>query len=304
MKPQAVAMLALLAVLAAGCGGTAKPHFRSATGWHLLSGQNELAAANVQFAAPDRSMSSPPSRTVATLPRDGIVIWAMVSHQNRQPPSTPLPLRLSEALPVGPFEGFRCAPAVRISRCYAASGSVRRLVADAGSYYIDLFVYFGTDRPAVGSVAAANAELARLRLPHVQSKGPGRVCPARAGRDAYDTTLSRSSGPRGSVVTLSGHLPVTGEDGSYGGQTAQRVEVYWNLDFGKWFSALTGSPSPSIAGSPVRLLGRQGVAGSCRYEVRARVPAVRPGKYPIEVLYGTGKSDASFAPVTFRVTAR
>lgn len=113
MKPQAVAMLALLAVLAAGCGGTAKPHFRSATGWHLLSGQNELAAANVQFAAPDRSMSS---------------------HQNRQPPSTPLPLRLSEALPVGPFEGFRCAPAVRISRCYAASGSVRRLVADAGSY--------------------------------------------------------------------------------------------------------------------------------------------------------------------------
>jgi hypothetical protein len=303
MGGRAAAALALVALVAAGCGGSGKPHFRPATGWHLLSGRSELAAANVPFVPADRSMASPPSRTVATLPRDGIVIWAMVNRQSTQPPSTPLPLQLSEALPVDPFEGFGCAPAVPVSRCDSASGSVRRLVAEAGSYYIDLFVYFGTDRPTVGSVSAANAELARLRLPHVRSKAAGPVCPARSGRHAYETTLSRSSGPQGSVVTVSGHLPVIGEDGSYGGQTAKRVEAYWNLDFVKWFSALTGSPSPSIAGSPVRLLGRQGVAGSCRYELRVRIPAVEPGKYPIEVLYGTGKSDASFAPVTFRVTA-
>jgi hypothetical protein len=302
MRPKAVATLALVAVLA-GCAGASKPHFRSAAGWQLLSGKNELAAANVQFAAQDRRMSSPPSRTIATLPRDGIVIWAMVSRQSEQPPSTPLPLQLSEAVPSNPFEGFGCAPAVPVSRCDSASGSVRRLVADAGSYYVDLYVYFGTDRPPIASVAAANAELARLRLPHVRSRVAGPVCPARSGRHAYDTTLNRSSGPPGSVVTVSGHLPVLGEDGSYSGQTAKRVEAYWNLDFDKWYSALTGSPSPSIAGSPVRLLGRQGVAGSCRYAMLVRIPAVRSGRYPIEVLLGTGKSQSSFAPVTFRVTA-
>jgi hypothetical protein len=305
MGGKAAAALVLLTLGAAGCGGAGKPHFRSAAGWHLLSGRNELAAANVQFASADRSTASPPSRTVATLPRDGIVIWAMVGRESRHPPSspTPLPLRLSEAVPTNPFEGFGCAPAVPVARCYAASGSVRRFVGQAGSYFVELYVFFGTDRPAVASVAAANAELARLRLPRVRARAEGRVCPARTGRHAYDTTLSPASGPRGSVVTVSGHLPAVGEDGSYGGQTAKRVEAYWNLDFARWWTALTGSPSPSIAGRPVRLLGRQGVAGSCRYSVQVRIPAVRRGRYPIEVLYGQGKSDASFAPVTFRVTA-
>jgi hypothetical protein len=303
MGGKAAAALALLALLAAGCGGAGQPHFRSASGWQLLSGQNELAAANVPFAPADRSLASPPSRTVATLPRDGIVIWAMVSRQSEQPPSTPLPLRLNEAVPSNPFDGFGCAPAVPVSRCDAASGSVRRLVADAGSYYVDLYVYFGTDRPAIASVAAANAELAQLRLPHVRPRAAGPVCPARSGRHAYATTLSRSSGPPRSVVTVSGHLPVLGEDGSYGGQTARGVHAYWNLDFRKWWSALESAPLPARAGSPVKLLGRQNVARRCTYRLRVAVPSVRPGRYPILVLSGTGKSQSSFAPVTFRVTA-
>jgi hypothetical protein len=32
-------------------------------------------------------------------------------------------------------------------------------------------------------------------------------------------------------------------------------------------------------------------------------PSVPPGRYPIEVLSGSGKSRSSFAPVIFRVTA-
>ena len=303
MGRRAAAGLALLALLAAGCGGAGRPRFRSAAGWNLLAGHDELAAANVQFAAQDRSMSSPPSRTVASLPLDGIVIWAMVSRRRGHPLPTPLPLRLSESLPSNPFEGFGCAPAVAVSRCDAASGSVRRLVAHARSYYVDLYVFFGTDKPAPASVAAADAELARLRLPRERS-GAGRpVCPARSGRDAYATSLGRSSGPPGSVVTVSGHLPVIDEDGSYRGQTAKRVDAFWNLDFRRWWSALTGSPKPAIAGSRVRLLGKQGVSGSClRFQIR--IPAVHPGTFPLEVLFGAGKSDASFGPVAFRVTTR
>ena len=290
--------------LVTGCGGAAKPHFRSATGWHVLAGIDELAAANVDFAAQDRSMTSPPSRTVATLPRDGIVIWAMVSREKHSPESTPLPLRLSEAQPSNPFEGFRCAPAVSTARCYAASGSVRRLVGQVDRNYVDLYVFFGTDHPTAESLTAANAELARLQLPAERLAAPtAPAFPTRTGAGAYDTTLSPSAGPPGSTVTLSGHLPVIEEDGSYAGQTAARVDAYWNLDFKKWWTALTSAPLPSVPNSPVRHLGSQDVSHLCTYRVRVTIPSVAPGRYPVDVLFGTGKSRAGFAPESFRVRA-
>jgi hypothetical protein len=291
--------------VATGCGGNGKPSFQSAAGWELVSGRNELAAANVRFAAADRSMASPPSQTVATLPRRGVVIWAMVSRSGGAG-STPLPLRLSEAVRSNPFEGFRCAPAVSESRCYAASGSIRHLEAQIGRrYFVDLYVFFGTDRPPAGAVTAANAELARLRFPQEQpAAGAAAVCPTRTGDGAYATTLHPSAGPAGSTVTVSGPLGVVGKDGTYYGQTAKNVAAYWNLAFRRWWSALGPSPLASVAGSPVELLGRQYVARLCRYHLLVKVPRVRPGRYPIEVLSGQGKSRASFAPVSFRVTRR
>ncbi|HKD95739.1 MAG TPA: hypothetical protein VKB43_13620 [Gaiellaceae bacterium] len=297
MKWRAVAILALVAPLAAGCGGGGKPSFQSAAGWQLLSGQNELAAANVPFAAADRSMASPPSRTVAALPRRGVLIWAMVS-RSAGPGTTPLPLRLTEAVPSNPFEGFGCAPAVSDSGCYARSGSVRELRAQTGRYAVDLYVFFGTDHPPTASVRAANAELARLQLPH----GKETTAPACPVENAYETRLSRSAGPPGSTVTVSGALGVVGEDGTYGGQTAKEAHAYWNLDFHKWWSALGPKPLPAVPGSPVENLAGQDVARRCTYRFWITIPSVRPGSYPIEVLAGVGKSQASFAPVSFRVT--
>jgi hypothetical protein len=164
LKPSAA--LVPLALLAAGCGGGGKPHFESAAGWHVLSRSGELAAANVPFAASDDpGLESPPSRTVATLARSGVVIWAMVSRDmNSDFPSRRLPLRVAQGQRSNPFEGFPCAPAVTTSRCYAASGSIRHLEARSGSHTIDLYIFFGRDRPSRAQIAAADAELARLSL--------------------------------------------------------------------------------------------------------------------------------------------
>jgi hypothetical protein len=151
-----------LAVVAAGCGGGGKPRFEPAADWHLLSGKGELAAANVPFAGADRNLMSPPSRTVDTLPRRGVVIWALVSPAGKDR-TRPLRLHLSEAVRTNPFEGFRCAPAVPSSRCFSASGSVRRLAGQLAGYDVDLYVFLGTDRPSPAQVAAVDAELARLR---------------------------------------------------------------------------------------------------------------------------------------------
>ena len=163
MRRHVVSLAAFVtAALVAGCGGGGAPRFEAAAGWHLLSGNGELAAANVPFAGADRSLASPPARTVATLPRGGVVIWAMLARAGRDS-RRPLPLHLTAGARSNPFEGFRCAPAVPDSRCYAASGSVRRLVGRTAGYDVDLYVFLGTDRPASAQIAAVDAELARLR---------------------------------------------------------------------------------------------------------------------------------------------
>src|SRR5689334_13989065 len=160
---RAVALLAI-SLAVAGCGGGAsRPRFEPAADWHLLSGDGELAAANVPFAGRDRSLSSPPSRTVATLPRSGVVIWAMFSRAGKDSRRA-LPLRLTGAARSNPFEGFSWAPAVSLPRCFAASGSVRRLAGRLDGYDVDLYVLLGTDRPSSAQLEAVDAELARLRL--------------------------------------------------------------------------------------------------------------------------------------------
>ena len=156
-----VAVVALVVAMA-GCGGGGSPRFEPAADWHLLSGKGELAAANVPFAGADRNLMSPPSRTVDTLPRRGVVIWALVSPAGKDP-TRALPLHLSEAVRTNPFEGFRCAPAVPSSRCFSASGSVRRLAGRLAGYDVDLYVFLGTDRPSSAQISAVDAELARLR---------------------------------------------------------------------------------------------------------------------------------------------
>jgi hypothetical protein len=138
-------------------------------------------------------------------------------------------------------------------------------------------------------------------------------CPARYGAGVYNTGLSPTSGPPGSTVTVTGPLPVTSEDGSNVGQTATEVDVYWNLNFDNWWSVLgnSPSPSPSVTGSPVKLLGTQDVSKTCTYQVQIKIPSVPQGTYPIEVLYqapgheppsGDGTTFASFAPTDFQVT--
>jgi hypothetical protein len=298
MKPKAVAMLALVAALAAGCGGAGKPRFEPAPGWHLLSGRGQLAAAKVNYTPADRRLvlTSPPSRTVGSLPRDGTVIWVLyVRGGNSHYPRRRLPLRVEQGAPSSPFEGFRCAPAVTTSRCYAASGSNWRIFGRYGRYDVDVYVFFGTDHPPPELFAQADSELARLRLPGaptISADKPAK-CQEPTGTGYYDTSLRPSSGPAGTNVVLSGRVPAS-----------STVAAYWNLDFDHWPSLASAAPRTAAWGSPVALLGIRGVRGRCRYRLRLAIPSVRAGSYPLEVLYGDARSGASLAPVLFRVTRR
>jgi hypothetical protein len=296
MTPKAVAVLVLVAAIA-GCGG-ARPRFESAAGWHLTSAHGQLSAAKVIFAPADRRLmlTSPPSRTVASLPRDGMVIWVMyVRGWNTHYPRKQLPLRVEQGAPSNPFEGFRCAPTVTTAHCYAASGSVWRVFGSYGRYDVDVYVFFGTDHPLPELFGQADAELARLRLPGAPTTASPKPakCQEPTGAGYYDTSLRPSSGPPGTMVVLSGRMP-----------TSSTVVTYGNLDFAHWPSLTSSAPRAAAEGSPVALLGVREVRGRCKYRVRLAIPSVRPGSYPLEVLYGNAGFGASFTPVHFRVTRR
>ncbi len=291
--------LAAAATVAAGCGG-GKPHFQRATGWQQLSRPGELAAANVPFRAADRSLRSPPSGTVATLPRSGIVIWLLVSrrHEGRawERKFPPVPLRVDETVATNPPEGFGCPPAARPD-CFEAGGAIRRVQARDSGWEVAATIFFGTDRPLPEDLAAADAELARLRLPraHVRSQARTAACarPPAISSSSYASTVRPSSGPPGSTATISGRLP---------GKVATEVAAYWNLDFDHWPSLASSSPRAVVRGVPVKLVGAQYVAGRCSYHVHAEIPSAPPGRYPLEVLYGDALGSASLVPVYFRVT--
>jgi hypothetical protein len=131
-----------------------------------MGGAGEVTVANVPIAEGDRR-GGPPYGTVKTLPRSGIEIWVQYYRSPGEGHfrSRALPLRLRDAARSAPFEGMFCAQAAA-TNCYRRGGSpsIRRLRAHIAGYDVDVFVTFGSDRPSAAQVAAAAAELARLKI--------------------------------------------------------------------------------------------------------------------------------------------
>jgi hypothetical protein len=154
----------LLAVLAVGCAGATvrAPHFQAAKGWHVHAEPGQVvSAANVSFATIDLSQSAP-TRTVASLPRTGILVWVQwvrrgtSTGRDRQYRKT-TSLRVQSMATVEP-EGFTC-PVSSGNGC-----ATRALQAASSRWNVAVWVFFGTEDPSGATLAAANRELARLRF--------------------------------------------------------------------------------------------------------------------------------------------
>lgn len=296
--------VAAAALVAPGCGGAKAPHFQAATGWHVLVEPGQAAAAaNVRFAAADRSQSLP-NRTIASLPPRGVLLWVEWVRRRTDAadaklyPQRPLPLRVEQAVDIGAPEGVRCPPTA--PDCF-----IRHLTAREAGWDVDVWIFGGRDRPLPGDLAGADAELARLSVRGarvVSTASTPADCATSTGAGYYDPTVRPSAGRPGSRVTVSGRLPVLSESGQRVGQSSAEVVAYWNLDENRWPSVATATPDKARAGTPVELLGTRNVAGRCRYHVRVPIPPAPAGTYPIDVLYGDVHGTASFAPTYFRVT--
>ena len=125
---------------------------------------------------------------------------------------------------------------------------------------------------------------------------PRRICHSRV--DGYRPVLTPTSGVAGSLATVSGRLPQTGEGGQLVPTTS--IDVWWNLNPQHWEGTLTGHPQPSVPGL-VFSLSKEGARNRCTFRVQFHIPTVPPGAYPVVVLYFGGGGTASFEPVSFHV---
>ena len=141
--------------------------FAAADGWH--SGTNGAVevqpegqqtwswASTIPYL--DEPPQFPPSTTLRRLPADGIVITVQVfgpdEHGGGRNRANRPPFRLDQASRGYPWEGQ-----IGEIPLYSIGGR-----ATGQSYDVDIAVFFGRNRPTRAQIAAADAELARLKLP-------------------------------------------------------------------------------------------------------------------------------------------
>jgi hypothetical protein len=193
LRGAAVVTAVIAAACASASGGVSRrvgiftgtgPGFQRSTGWHVVqNGLSETDAASVATAATvpiaraDRPPESAPTHTVASLPRDGILIWVQFEPRgfariDSHFPPAGLPLRLSEAVLLrGSPEGFQCQRAC----------AVRTVEVSASGYDLGIFIFFGSSHPSHAMRTAADHELARLSLP---------ACPAARPFASSDTAAA------------------------------------------------------------------------------------------------------------------
>ncbi len=127
--------------------------FVGARGGKLLAegGQTETWAATVPYRDPP--LQIPPHRTLRRLAPDGIILWVSLSRDSalRQRPFNSL--RIRRRLISNNFEGL------------PRGIGLYRAVVRRPPYDVGLWVFFKSVRPAPRTIARAQTELDRLRLP-------------------------------------------------------------------------------------------------------------------------------------------
>jgi hypothetical protein len=137
--------------------------FRSLLGWQTgMSGTHSAyvrtllessawIARGVRYR--DDATADPPNKTLKHLPRDGVIVWAVIDNPAQNGTK---PIRLD----VGKAKRFACCEGA-----YVAGGEYELTGSGPGrGYYVIVRIYFGS-RPTGSLRAAAQQALDRLELP-------------------------------------------------------------------------------------------------------------------------------------------
>jgi hypothetical protein len=109
--------------------------------------------------------------------------------------------------------------------------------------------------------------------------GAARACPRPAG---YTPAVSPAHGSAGTRVTVTGTLPLYGEDGTLSTSSTTRLVGWWNVGIAHWTGLVRTPPTivPARPGPAFRILAVAVPAPNpCTYRIVIRVPTVAAGGY-------------------------
>jgi len=132
--------------------------------------------------------------------------------------------------------------------------------------------------------------------------GTATTCPRPA---TYAPRLLPAHGPAGTRATITGTLPLYGEDGALDASRTTALVGWWNVGFAHWpdLAGAHPKPVPALPGPAFRILNvAVPTPNPCTYRLAIRVPEVAAGTYPIDIIVAGGRSAGSLAPVRFTVT--
>ena len=126
------------------------------------------------------------------------------------------------------------------------------------------------------------------------------ACPVPTRRELR-LRLSATTAASGNRLTASAALGVVAEDGAVIGPRTDRVDIWWDLDFGRWWSALTGRPA-AIGGGQSRRVASVAASGACTFSASFAVPETKPGPHVVVAIAFDRRDDGATAYAPAYVT--
>jgi hypothetical protein len=129
-----------------------------------------------------------------------------------------------------------------------------------------------------------------------------RACPVPTAHELR-LTLSASTTAAADRLTASAAVGVVAEDGAVIGPQTGRVDIWWDLDFHRWWSALTGMPE-AAGGGPSQRVASVAATGACTFSASFAVPDSKPGPHVVVAIAFDRRDGGAAAYVPAYVVVR
>ncbi len=178
-------------------------------------------------------------------------------------------MRRAGSLPPRQREPDACAERSTVARCWSSGRVIAAiLAATAVGVAVGPSVVCGDGRSSITTWRAAPSaarmlsfmrvrtdQLAHARRPSESADrtllSAGTDCPIPTARDlALTLKASANAAAIGERLTASAAIGVVAEDGAPIGPQTKRIDIWWDLDPHRWWTALTGKPVSASGGRP------------------------------------------------------
>lgn len=146
----------------------------------------------------------------------------------------------------------------------------------------------------VGVATAGAMGLELLPIPRARASAVSLACAAPTP-EQLALNLGATSASPGDALTAVGSFGVFDPAGQREPVSVGTVDLWWDLDFDVWWSALTPAPVAVSGGAPERV-ATASTAGQCQFALPFSVPRVATGSYGVLAIARNGMAAECYGP--------